>query len=1115
VSFFIILSKIQGGKAMNRVVPLSVLLLIALCFAAPAQNNRYTLEISPSGTNSNPVIVQTGTAVDFTARLFEYTPAGKIEVPNIAIHWSVDPASFGTISTSGQLLPGPVNSTTASARVIASVATAGMTLQAASHVAHNNGNSGHFTFTGIVSSTANLPIHNARVSVMSRGVTPFIINGLTGADGRYTIQVPAGSYSVYAEANGYIAQYFDNVASINLATVFTTDPAKPTFDNIDFVLGTGGSISGTVTDAATGHPLPGIRVSIEIASNTRPPTSSAWAVQTGNDGKYTISGLADGQYTVFAQGKDFITEWYNDQKDRNNANPVVIASASQASGIDFALDQRPPDPVYAISGKVLDANGHPITHATVMASGNTSANRPFVTAVSDQNGDYTLTVDEGAWIVWASSQGYVSEWFDNAPGPAAATPVVLTFPSPTRSGVDFSLGTGGAIEGYVLNSSTNAPLAGATVVVLPGPNSSTPSGGISSHVVTDQNGFYRISGLAAGDHYVMAQAQGYAPQYFNMAATLTLATKVAVIDGQTTTGIDFALSRMPGISGMVTNDATSQPIAGAHVFLDGVNTRAVAITDAHGNYHLTAAPGSYKVRAYAQGYAEEWYNEKPDYQSADDVIVPPTGDVTGIDFTLTRHGGSISGTVLDENGNPVISAQVTVWINSNAQSNSTVTGYGKATTDAHGEYTIDALPAGNYLVRAQAAGFIPEFYDNASSPQTATLVQLTTNQTAVDIDFELTAGGGISGTVTDAGTAAPIAHAYVHVRGALRGMEFGTRTDAQGQYRIEGLPSGNYSVFFAASRYIGEYYDDTRDPAQATLISVAAPAIVTGINAALTPGNNGPRKYNGTVSTANPAMSSFVLVEAVNPDNGLSIMTTTDIRGGFSIDAWENAIIRARAIGHVGAYAGNTYNWKESNTNGFAGDISFQLLAASETGLAEFTGTVRDASTNTPLAAAWVYAFDAAGAAYFTVTGHDGSFSIANTANGSLDVMVSEVRYEPTHESGGVNDARGNADIAAQRTGLTSVDRKPATPLTYALQQNYPNPFNPSTSISFTLPRQTKATLRVFNILGREIATIVSGTYPAGTHAVSWKADGIPSGIYLYRLEADGKVLTRRMMLTK
>ncbi|MCZ7558594.1 MAG: carboxypeptidase regulatory-like domain-containing protein [Bacteroidia bacterium] len=1100
---------------MIRVVPLSILLIIALCCTSAAQNNRYALEISPLGTASNPVIVQTGTTLNFTARLFEFTPAGKIEVPNIAVHWSVDPASFGTISSTGQLLPGPVNSTTASAHVIATVATAGMTLQASSRVAHSNSNTGHYTFTGVVTTAANLPIHNARVSVMSRSATPFLLTGLTNSNGRYAIQVPAGSYSVYAEASGYIAEYFDNVATINLATVFTTDPAKPTYDNIDFVLGTGGSISGTVTDASSGHPLPGIHVAIEIASNTRPPTSSAWTVQTGNDGKYTISGLADGQYTVFAQGKDFITEWFNDQKDRNNANPVLIAGASQVTGIDFALDQRPPDPVYSISGQVLDASSQPIAHATVMASGNPSSNRPIITAVTDQNGEYTLTVHEGSWIVWATAQGFVPEWFDNAAGPGAATPVVLTFSSPVRSGVDFSLGTGGAIEGYVVNGATNTPLAGATVAVLSGPNSSTPAGGISSHAVTDQNGFYRISGLAAGDHYVMAQAQGFTPQYFDMAATLTLATKVAVVDGQTTTGIDFALSRMPGISGMVTNEATSQPIVGAHVILDGVNTRAVAITDVNGNYHLTAAPGTYKVRAYAPGYAEEWYNEKADYQSADDVLVPQNGDVTGIDFTLTRHGGSIAGIVLDENSNPVPGAQVTVWINTSAPSNSTVTGYGKATTDAHGAYSIDALPAGNYLVRAQAAGFIPEFYDNATSPQTATLVQLTANQAATGIDFELTAGGGISGTITDASTAAPIAHAYVHVRGALRGVEFGTRTDAQGQYRIEGLPSGNYTVFFAASRYIGEYYDDTRDPAQATLVTVTAPAIVTGINAALTPGNNGPRKYNGSVTTDNPAMSCFVLVEAINPDNGLSIMTTTDLRGGFSLDAWDNAIIRARAIGHVGAYAGNTYNWKESTTNGFTGEINFQLSAITESGLAELTGTVRDASTNSPLAGAWVYAFDASGAPYFAVTGPDGSYSIPNTANGDLNVMVSEVRYEPTHETGGVSDAHGNADISARRTGLTSVDRKPAAPSAYALKQNYPNPFNPSTAIAFTLPKQTRAMLRVFNLLGQEIAVIANGTFNAGTHAVTWNADGVPSGIYLYRLEADGKVLTRRMMLTK
>jgi hypothetical protein len=84
------------------------------------------------------------------------------------------------------------------------------------------------------------------------------------------------------------------------------------------------------------------------------------------------------------------------------------------------------------------------------------------------------------------------------------------------------------------------------------------------------------------------------------------------------------------------------------------------------------------------------------------------------------------------------------------------------------------------------------------------------------------------------------------------------------------------------------------------------------------------------------------------------------------------------------------------------------------------------------------------------------------------------------------------------------------------LEQNYPNPFNPSTTINFNLPKTSEVTLKIFNILGKEVATLVSEKLSAGSHSYQWsKTEGMASGIYLYRLEADGFVRTRKMILMK
>lgn len=85
----------------------------------------------------------------------------------------------------------------------------------------------------------------------------------------------------------------------------------------------------------------------------------------------------------------------------------------------------------------------------------------------------------------------------------------------------------------------------------------------------------------------------------------------------------------------------------------------------------------------------------------------------------------------------------------------------------------------------------------------------------------------------------------------------------------------------------------------------------------------------------------------------------------------------------------------------------------------------------------------------------------------------------------------------------------------FSLKQNYPNPFNPSTTIEYTVPVNTHVTLKIYDILGKEVGTLVDRDQNSGSYIVIWNASNLSSGVYFYKLVAGNNVQTKRMLLSK
>lgn len=133
-----------------------------------------------------------------------------------------------------------------------------------------------------------------------------------------------------------------------------------------------------------------------------------------------------------------------------------------------------------------------------------------------------------------------------------------------------------------------------------------------------------------------------------------------------------------------------------------------------------------------------------------------------------------------------------------------------------------------------------------------------------------------------------------------------------------------------------------------------------------------------------------------------------------------------------------------------------------------------------------------------------------------------EVLYEFIDENGRtIATIEVSEEFNELSASLSSYDiatsNEPEDELTrsFELNQNYPNPFNPSTIISFDLPSSSNVVLEVFDVMGRRVAQLIDGHQPAGTHEVTFRADHLPSGVYTYRLTADGVSQTRSLTLIK
>jgi hypothetical protein len=159
------------------------------------------------------------------------------------------------------------------------------------------------------------------------------------------------------------------------------------------------------------------------------------------------------------------------------------------------------------------------------------------------------------------------------------------------------------------------------------------------------------------------------------------------------------------------------------------------------------------------------------------------------------------------------------------------------------------------------------------------------------------------------------------------------------------------------------------------------------------------------------------------------------------------------------------------------------------------------------------------GTANFTLYENDGSGSFINPGNLASNSAGSCAVFHDRDNDGDMDmtgiDELDDLLILFENDGPTNVKEEISSPKEYYLAQNYPNPFNPTTSLQFTISSQQVVSLKVYDILGNEIATLVNEEKPAGEYEVEFNGEGLSSGMYFYTLKAGEFSETKKMILLK
>jgi protocatechuate 3,4-dioxygenase beta subunit len=900
-------------------------------------------------------------------------------------------------------------------------------------------------------------VYQTQLSPTGAGV---VGSAFTNASGQYTLTLPPGDYVVRTTINssGYINQGFgvgncvDALFCPRYVGTVVNVPDGGTAVPVNFSMPLGGRISGTVRRSDTSATLSGVTV---IAQEEGGNISGATA--TDASGNYTIANLVPGRYIVYVAAggglpPGFLTEVHPnvscadfDCVFQPGLGLVTVAGTATTPGIDFSLDPG----LASVSGTVVElGTGTPIADDgsfTAFAWLVSDDGTAFHESLLGAGGAFSFPrVKAGSYRLFAGAPGYIGKVATgfapvttidclNAPNCdaidiGAELPVAA---AANLTGIVLPLDRGATIAGTVRTLAGATPVNGAVVTVW-GANATYSAN-------TDASGTFAVRGLPAGTYYLSADAptQNLVNTYLGGVSCrgfhcVNLGTPVTVAAGGSVGGLTIDLPQGGTLSGLIIDGATGLPAPRqTRLELFDTSGRLIVqqVTSGVSGYTVAGLPpGAYRAvfaSSGVLGWVDTAFGGLPcprggcDQSLLPSVFVTAGATTSGIGATLPR-GARIRGRVTDAATglgirNPAFGGS---FSNTIAFNNNLSNYAGFAQLDFAGRYVSrTGLPPGPYfpstfLLRNNTPigqGYIDELYDDRPCPwascgiTTGTPVSVGTTDLA-GVDFALSRGGAISGTITESAGGTPLGGVEVRAfNGAGDQVALG-RSNAAGRYSLRGLPAGSYFLVTQnALGYVDEAFSNLVcepfcNPVTGTAVAVAGTTTTGGRDFVL----DRARTIAGTVTDGGPAPN--VPVEIYGQIGNLLRTVTTNASGQYSVSDLAPGLFYVRTRNTTGRaddlywQAGNPLNTSTTDPDcvglacqvrrGTPLNLQSAVIAAGVnlalTAPGAISGTVTNQATSAPMSGVSLQLLDARGAVVETrSTSASGTYAFTALAAGS------------------------------------------------------------------------------------------------------------------------------------